>query len=659
MKTMAIEFKNVCFSYQNKSIFQNLTIKFPDTGLVVILGSSGSGKTTFLSLLTGLLKSNSGEIINSHKDDLSYIYQSPLLINYLTVKENIETPLLINDSNDEENTSDNIIKLLELEGLENKYPYQLSGGEQVRVSIARGLIKGGNVLILDEPTGQLDELNSDKIFSLLKKISETKLVIVVTHDEIKGLEISDYLYELKNHTLINKKEKEVINKKVETISKIESSKKNALSIKNACFFSIRFIKQNKLRLILSSIFLIFNFTLIYLGLNLNNNVDAALVSILDEYYANDLVKISKQEKISSSSSLSLSKQSMPDDEVINLLNIKETYTNLSFFFPSYQEIYLNNQIVDVQFVPVIKEQENKLEYGSTINESNNVVVNQSFLDEIKLDTTSILNKTINISRDCLVYTRQFKESDIININLSFKITGISKEKKPFNQPLIYFSYSYLYDYLATIELKNISSYFDEKTTIDDLLSSKEYDDEDIKSNSLYILSDRPWEIKKQAEYYFDDKVNISSITLDIKESTQEIITSLLKVLTMFLVLNTLAAIALQFLITYSLYEDNLRLFALLKVYTNNKKSVVNLALSQQLIISSLTVLFTLLFGIFSAKLINIILLRLNYPDFLTFFDLKAFILIIIIHLLTNLLSGLLPLRKIRDSEIKKELEGED
>lgn len=439
----------------------------------------------------------------------------------------------------------------------------------------------------------------------------------------------------------------------------KSVKKKVLSLDKACFFSIRFIKKNKLRLILSSIFLIFNFTLIYLGLNLNNNIDAALISILDDYYANDLIKISKQEKISSNSSLSLSKQSMPDEEVINLLNIKETYTNLSFFFPSYQEVYLNNKIVNVQFVPVIIEQENKLEYGSKINESNNIVVNKSFLDEIELDTLSILNKTINISRDCLVYTKQFKETDVININLSFNITGISKEKKPFNQPLIYVSYSYLYDYFSTIPLKNISSYFDQETTIDDLLSNKDYDDEDIKSNSLYILSSEPWEVKKQAKYYFNDKVNVSSITLDIKESTEEIITSLLKVLTMFLVLNTIAAIALQFLITYSLYEDNLRLFALLKVYTNNKKSIVNLALSQQIIISFFTILLTLLFGIISGKLINIILLKLNYPDFLTFFDLSAFILIVFIHILTNLLSGLLPLRKIRDSEIKKELEGED
>ncbi len=90
-----IKLNGVSFSYGDKEIFRNLNVAFPDSGLVVILGKSGSGKTTFLSLISGSLKPKSGSITNSFPDKPSLLFQSPMLLDYLNVEENVLLPLLL------------------------------------------------------------------------------------------------------------------------------------------------------------------------------------------------------------------------------------------------------------------------------------------------------------------------------------------------------------------------------------------------------------------------------------------------------------------------------------------------------------------------------------------------------------------------------------
>lgn len=172
----------------------NLTIE--EGEFVVILGPSGSGKSTLLNVISGLDTVTSGEITfrgetltNLDEDEmtafrrkhLGFIFQQYNLLQNLNVYENIQigsdigtAPLDIGD-------------LLEKVGLEksrNKYPSQLSGGEQQRVSIVRSLAKNPDIIFCDEPTGSLDEENSKKILQLLQNLNEdyNKTVIVITHN---------------------------------------------------------------------------------------------------------------------------------------------------------------------------------------------------------------------------------------------------------------------------------------------------------------------------------------------------------------------------------------------------------------------------------------------------------------------------------------------
>jgi len=141
-------------------------------------------------------------LVKFRKENISFVFQNPNLISYLTVIQNIEMGKYLSDNPLDINE---IIKLMNLEKLVNKYPNNLSGGEQHKVSIARALIKNPKVLFLDEPTISLDNISSKKILSLLLSINEKykTTIILVTHDR-KIKELSDKVIELKDGKIILK-----------------------------------------------------------------------------------------------------------------------------------------------------------------------------------------------------------------------------------------------------------------------------------------------------------------------------------------------------------------------------------------------------------------------------------------------------------------------
>lgn len=166
---------------------------------VAIVGASGSGKSTLLSLLAGLDQVSSGEInidgVGLHSLDeeqraqlrgakVGFIFQSFMLVQSLTALENIMLPAEIAGMDDAKQRGQEILELVGLGHRGNHYPNQLSGGEQQRVAIARAFITKPKILFADEPTGNLDADNSDKIEHLLFELnreSDTTLVLV-THD---------------------------------------------------------------------------------------------------------------------------------------------------------------------------------------------------------------------------------------------------------------------------------------------------------------------------------------------------------------------------------------------------------------------------------------------------------------------------------------------
>ncbi len=176
----------------------NLTVE--EGEFIAILGASGSGKSTLLHMIGGVDEPTQGHIYLNNQDiydlsdnkqsqlrreKISIIYQFYNLIPTLNVVENITLPLDLSRKNVDQKYLDGILKLLKLEDRKKHLPNELSGGEQQRVAIGRALITKPNIILADEPTGNLDSQNSLEVMNILKKANKIykQTIIMVTHDK--------------------------------------------------------------------------------------------------------------------------------------------------------------------------------------------------------------------------------------------------------------------------------------------------------------------------------------------------------------------------------------------------------------------------------------------------------------------------------------------
>ena len=214
-----LELKNIVKKYNTGGseveVLKSVNIHFRENEFVSILGASGSGKTTLLNIIGGLDKYTSGDMAlmgrstkefkdrdwDSYRNGtIGFVFQSYNLISHLSVIENVKLALSISGHSNAEN-DEKAKKVLEDVGLAEhlyKKPNQLSGGQMQRVAIARALVTDPKIILADEPTGALDSKTSVQIMELIKEISKTKLVIMVTHNPELAKEYSDRIVRVKD-----------------------------------------------------------------------------------------------------------------------------------------------------------------------------------------------------------------------------------------------------------------------------------------------------------------------------------------------------------------------------------------------------------------------------------------------------------------------------
>ncbi len=200
-----IKAKDITHFYGKEKVLDNISLDIAKGEFVCLTGESGSGKSTLLSVLSSLLQPASGRIevegktLHSIKnidrfrrENIGFVFQFHYLINYLNIKENIELALIEKN----ETRVLGMMRFLGIEKLADKYPNEISGGQRQRAAVARALANRPKIIFADEPTGNLDSKNSQKVFELFKSLgAEGTTVVIATHDQ-KLAKLADKVYEV-------------------------------------------------------------------------------------------------------------------------------------------------------------------------------------------------------------------------------------------------------------------------------------------------------------------------------------------------------------------------------------------------------------------------------------------------------------------------------
>lgn len=264
-----LELKNIVKKYNTGGseveVLKSVNIHFRENEFVSILGASGSGKTTLLNIIGGLDKYTSGDMAlmgrstkefkdrdwDSYRNGtIGFVFQSYNLISHLSVIENVKLALSISGQSNAEN-DEKAKKVLEDVGLAEhlyKKPNQLSGGQMQRVAIARALVTDPKIILADEPTGALDSKTSVQIMELIKEISKTKLVIMVTHNPELAKEYSDRIIRVKDGEIQEDTNPYVTS---EVVDNGFSLKKTAMAFSSAIKSSFKNLLTKKFRTLMT------------------------------------------------------------------------------------------------------------------------------------------------------------------------------------------------------------------------------------------------------------------------------------------------------------------------------------------------------------------------------------------------------------------------
>ena len=199
----ALKANGVSRNYGKQMVLQDFSLEIESGGFESLMGPSGSGKSTFLHIAAGLLAADAGSVEIGGKDvvrmsdseatkfrrrHVGVVFQAFNLLNEKTVRENVLLPLKLDGKSksevEVEQRTEALLRLVGLEGMEKKLPEELSGGEQQRVAIARALIAEPEIVLADEPTGNLDVKSAKDICEILRGLNGKSAILVVTHDPV-------------------------------------------------------------------------------------------------------------------------------------------------------------------------------------------------------------------------------------------------------------------------------------------------------------------------------------------------------------------------------------------------------------------------------------------------------------------------------------------
>ncbi len=366
-----LEIKNISKSYKigdfTQKALDDISLKFRKNEFVSILGTSGSGKTTFLNIVGGLDKYDSGDLIingvstKEYKDSswdtyrnncIGFIFQSYNLITHISILNNVEMSLTLSGVS-KKTRRKKAIEVLKKVGLKDhmhKKPNQLSGGQMQRVAIARALVNNPDIILADEPTGALDSKTSKDIMELIKEVAKEKLVIMVTHNEELAKEYSTRIVTLKDGK-ITSDSNPYENEETKDDYKF---KKTAMSFLTALKLSLNNIFTKKGRTLLTAFASSIGIIGISLILALSNGFDIQIDKFESDTLSSFPILISRQAAEIDMEELAKEQEKLNNQKIDD----KKVYS-----YSIEEETIIHNNIFTEEYLNYIKNIDKKLVYG--------------------------------------------------------------------------------------------------------------------------------------------------------------------------------------------------------------------------------------------------------------------------------------------------------
>ena len=684
---------------KKKYVLKDVTLSLPDHGLITILGKSGSGKSTLLNILGKIDNPSEGTIhfnnenITKYKEKktslfhskaVSFIFQHYHLLDRQTALYNVMLPALIAGKSYQTAKEEATILMNEFsldEGLYHKKCADLSGGERERIAILRSFINKPLVLLADEPTGALDKTNAVLVMESLKKISQTSLVILVTHNNKLARDYSDRIIHMHDGRIIKDERLNTIYNPIEKIS-IKKNTTNYSWLNQ--IVNSNFIKRFK-RNLFSIAALTIGLVSCLLIIGFSNGKEQSILKSMQKQFDYGTASINKENKIKSTDSpITLIQTIRPNQEEIQELSSTYEEFHIEYSYDAlitpYPEISFNDApIEDIAYMPVysfVDESTNHdlLMHGKipTFDTLNQVVINskayQTLNDNLKLDC---LNSYIRIKEQhsYSYYTNNIETpyiTDYFTFDRLVQIVGVVDEITFLNMPKIYYSYKALDKYLDESYLNNLSLYQGETSWKQRVIEAQ--DNEDISSYTCRLFlkefsnTDELKNIKNNIEGYV-----ITSNALTIEETLFSLVDAASVGMEVFLAIALVGVAMIIGIISFASYNEDIKDSAILLCLGARRDDIALIYIAESMLLGLIGVFLSFIIAILLTKPLNLLIHSftslidaINIP-FAKFCG-RSFLLPIIVFvgsLLVCVLSTYLPISFSKNISLKEELKAND
>ena len=622
---------------ENKYVLKDITLSFPETGLVSILGKSGSGKSTLLNLI-GKLDDPSNGVVYFNGDNIakykekkltlfrknivSYIFQHYHLLENQTALYNVMLPCLLKG----DSFSSAKRKVLSLiddfsidEVILNKKCSLLSGGEKERIAIMRAFINEPQVLLADEPTGALDKDNALLVMESLRKASEHSLVIVVTHNEQLARQYSDRIIHMKDGKVIYDEKVRLISGRND--NKVKRSLGGNPNWYNKIIAS-NFIKRFK-RNIFSLFALMVGIVASMVIFGFSNGAHHSISVSTEKQFDYGVASISKENKIKSDESpITLIQTLRSSEEEIEELKYEYDFLHycLSYDYlvsPALETFINEDEIQGLTYTPIYSFIDSSIDKSLLIkgkipsfNTLNQVVINQTAYDYLKKETKSDplhLYLHLKDNKAVTYYTDDLEKpyiTDYFTYDRLVEIVGVVKELTFLNTPKIYYPYVALDKYLNETFLNNLSEYQGQISWKERIMFAQ--DNEFITSYSHKKKKKNSGDVYKLKEMKekLDDEYSLNSNALTIEETLFQLVDAASVGMEVFLVISLVGTMMIIGIISFASYNEDIKESAVLLSLGAKRDDVAALYLFENFLLGIISLVLSFIITTFIEKPLN-------------------------------------------------------